>query len=51
MFHKGPSKELNISADGYWHTAYDDAVNTSKNLLRLIDDGWKPEHYFAKFES
>ena len=33
--------------DGYWHTAYDDAINTSKILLKLIDDGWKPEHSFA----
>ena len=36
------AEELNIDADGYWHTAYDDAVNTSKVLLKLIADGWAP---------
>ena len=48
---KKAAEELSIATDGYWHTAYDDAVNTSKILLRLIDDGWKPEHYFALFAS
>jgi sporulation inhibitor KapD len=40
-------EELNINADGFGHTAYDDAANTGKVLLKLISDGWKPEHYFA----
>ena len=39
------AEEQGITTDGYWHTAYDDAVNTSKILLKLIDDGWKPEHF------
>jgi len=45
------TEELNIDADGFGHTAYDDAVNTGKVLLRLIADGWKPEHYFAQLSS
>jgi len=44
---KKAAEELGVAADGYWHTAYDDAVNTSKILLKLIDDGWIPEDYFA----
>ena len=40
-------EELNIDADGFGHTAYDDAVNTSKVLLKLIADGWTAEHYFT----
>jgi len=35
-------EELSINADGYGHTAYDDAVNTGKVLLKLIENGWKP---------
>jgi len=40
--------ELNVNTDGYWHTAYDDAVNTSLVLIKLINDGWKPEYYFSQ---
>jgi len=42
------TEELNINTGGLWHTAYDDAVNTGKVLLKLIADGWEPEHYFAR---
>ena len=45
---KRATEELGIDADGFWHTAYDDAVNTSKVLVKLLEDGWQPEHYFAK---
>jgi len=41
-------EELNIDDEGFGHTAYDDAVNTGKVLLRLIADGWTPEHYFSQ---
>jgi len=40
------AEELAVDTDGLWHTAYDDAVNTGKILLKLIANGWKPEHYF-----
>jgi len=39
-----------INTEGFGHTAYDDAVNTGKVLLRLIANGWKSEHYFAQLE-
>ena len=42
------AEELNIDAEGLWHTAYDDAVNTAKILLKLMAGGWKPEHYYAQ---
>ena len=41
------AEEQNIEQEGFGHTAYDDAYNTGKILLKLITDGWKPEHYFA----
>ena len=42
------AEELDVGADGLWHTAYDDAANTGKVLLKLIEGGWRPEHYFAR---
>ena len=42
------TEELEINTEGFGHTAYDDAVNTGKILLRLVADGWRPEHYFAQ---
>ena len=45
---RAATEELGVNADGLWHTAYDDAVNTGNVLLKLIDDGWKPEDYFAQ---
>ena len=45
------TEELNVDADGLWHTAYDDAVNTGKVLVKLIADGWKPEDYFARLNN
>jgi sporulation inhibitor KapD len=42
------TEELEINADGLWHTAYDDAVNTGHVLLKLLADGWKPQDYFAQ---
>ena len=41
-------EELNISADGFGHTAYDDAVNTGKVLVKLLSDGWRPEHFMNR---
>ena len=45
---KKAAEELDVDADGYWHTAYDDALNTSKVLLKLLADGWRPEDFLAK---
>ncbi|MCL2158249.1 MAG: exonuclease domain-containing protein [Oscillospiraceae bacterium] len=41
------TEELEIDAEGLWHTAYDDANNTGKVLLKLMEEGWLPEHYFS----
>ena len=42
------TEELDVNADGLWHTAYDDAVNTGSVLLKLISSGWKPDDYLAR---
>jgi len=44
------TEELNTAAEGLWHTAYDDAVNTGGVLLKLIEDGWKPEDYLSRLD-
>ena len=41
------TEELNIQTEGLWHTAYDDAENTSKLLVKMLTDNWNPEYYFA----
>jgi len=41
------TEELDIDAEGLWHTAYDDAFNTGNVLLKLLADGWKPEDYLS----
>ena len=33
--------------EGTWHTALDDAINTSKLLVKLIEDGWDVEAFMA----
>jgi len=39
-------EEQGIVTEGLWHTAYDDAVNTGKLLLKLMEGGWKLSDYF-----
>lgn len=39
--------EQNIETGGLWHTAYDDAANAGKLLVKMLADNWKPEDYFA----
>ena len=41
------TEELGIDGEGLWHTAYDDAANTGRVLLKLLANGWRPEHFFA----
>ena len=41
------TEEQNVDTGGLWHTAYDDAANTGKLLVKLLANGWKPEDYFA----
>ena len=40
---RNAADEQNVDIDGLWHTAYSDALATSKILLILLEDGWKPE--------
>lgn len=47
---KAAAESLNISMDGIWHTAYDDADNTSKILCTLLKAGWTPELFFKSVE-
>lgn len=44
---KKATEEQNVDTGGLWHTAYDDAANTGKLLVKLLADGWTPEAYFA----
>lgn len=44
---KKATEEQNVDTGGLWHTAYDDAANTGKLLVKLLADGWKPEAYWA----
>ena len=41
------TEELNIETGVFWHTAYDDALNTSKILAKMLSDNWNPEEYFT----
>jgi len=41
-------EEQNISSEGHWHAAYDDALKTGKLLQKLLADGWRPEHFLNK---
>lgn len=47
---KRATEELEVESDGLWHTAYDDAKNTGKVLVALLQKGWTPEQYFADKE-
>ena len=40
------AEEQGVDAGGLWHTAYDDAVNTSHVLLTMLNGGWTPEQYY-----
>ncbi len=43
---KKAAEELGVGADGLWHTAHADALNTGRVLLKLLEKGWTPEQYF-----
>lgn len=43
---KASAQELGVDADGLWHTAFDDASNTGRILVKLTELGWTPETYF-----
>lgn len=37
--------EMEVSADGLAHTAFDDAYNTGKVLVKMLEQGWTYEAY------
>jgi len=47
---KAAVEEQGVDAMGLWHTALDDANNTGKLLIKLLEKGWNPEQYLATFE-
>ena len=40
------TEEQNVQTGGLWHTAFDDAANTGKLLVKMLAEGWNPEGYF-----
>ena len=40
---RNAAEEQNITIEGLLHTAYLDAITTSRILQNLLEDGWKPE--------
>lgn len=48
---KKATEEQNVATGGLWHTAYDDANNTGKLLVELLNKGWQPQDYFNKLDN
>lgn len=44
---KSAVEEQSVLMEGTWHTALDDAINTSKLLVKLLKDGWDVEAFMA----
>lgn len=40
------TEEQDVQTGGLWHTAYDDAANTGKLLVKMLADNWNAEEYF-----
>lgn len=43
--------EMEVTADGLAHTAYDDAYNTGKVLAKMLEKGWTYEAYLQAREA
>jgi len=41
------AEEQRIDTGMLWHAACDDAKNTGKLLISVLEDGWDPEDYFS----
>lgn len=39
------AEEQAVETEGLWHTAFDDAYNTGKLLLKMMEKGWTVEGY------
>ncbi|MGL5207250.1 MAG: exonuclease domain-containing protein [Acidaminococcaceae bacterium] len=44
---KSAVEEQAVVMEGTWHTALDDAINTSKLLVKLLADGWDVEAFMS----
>ena len=43
-------EEQGLTGGMLWHTAYEDAANTGKLLIKLLNDGWFPEDFLCRDE-
>lgn len=43
---KAAAEEQEADTEGLWHTAFDDANNTGKVLIKMLEKDWTPEQYF-----
>lgn len=41
-------QEQNIEMEGLWHTALDDAINTTKLLIKLLKTGFDPKEVMTQ---
>lgn len=47
---KKATEEQLVDTAGLWHTAFDDANNTGKLLIKLLEKGWSPQAFLQKEE-
>lgn len=47
---KKATEELEVDAGGLWHTAFDDAVNTGKVLIKMLEQGWTIDLFIEQQE-
>lgn len=47
---KRATEEQCIDTEMLWHTARDDAKNTGKLLIQLLNDGWNPEDFMEDWD-
>jgi len=43
-------EENDITTEGHWHAAYDDAHKTGLLLIKLLQDGWTPKEFLEQKE-
>ncbi len=47
---KKATVEQEVDTAGLWHTAFDDANNTGKLLVAMLQKGWSTAYFVAKEE-
>lgn len=48
---KSAVEEQKIAMEGVWHTALDDAINTSKLVVKLLEQGFDPAKYLSQLKA